>query len=897
MNSSKIFVLIAFLLFFSVNVSAEFKFIISNVSVTTIANPTGGSNGPNAPGQNAYYSYPPYVTLEEGNPHDWIELKFTITNDSTLLGEDREVNDFRLRIGLYRLSDPSVYEANFPDSHGDWSQVHNIFIEYHWDEDNSFYFDSDGPFFRGDTRQFTVPVPINNVENTISEYQRRFIGVFGLTTEGGTTIDVQVPTIDIYVHDPEFVPEPVVNDIDAFLDPITCYDSGAPVLPAPGSGTVNPYDPIRCDLHDSNTVYYEVMIEDVNSMHDGTNYYLTADSIVLSCFTFSYSNGVLGGNQRVNHSFRGYPSNPTPGFGGIVYEGFPASCDFLHYASEQPMHSDCGIFGGSAYTGVPEYSVPPNYIEIPDCPAGSDCPLQDQNVYYNVNNLTFEKFLDPAVYTFSFGDQKIFKGTFTNAETGGNMKCTGWVNYKVFDSTGNIVRSIQGSQSGDNTLIHDGSNTRSYDGTHDIGDYYAHIIKLAGHDAFVVRGTGNFAALSSFVRPLQPWVVQIPIRNNGAPWNGANPKDILYIDINLLSDDWGDMPSKTFLLDGSDSQHTLNTDEEKFFYPEFAVNKGWYHQFLEAAAMKAKLYNEKGWIYDLTPDERISNLRLITILHPIWNDYFNDLYGPGACFTMQSIDKLCWWNSLTWNTAFDLNAGEDYNFVLRLRNPFDTSEPFKLSYETSNPNSARLEFEPETNLVPPFSSPLGFGYKYAKLILKNPNIIHGDINYNVLDTSVNYPFVWDNLDMQLRSYSHNLKLEDFKVVPEKKRYSLGEELDFQFVIRNTGDKKAEDINFMVVSSMDPTVRFYAPANTDIPAGGAITVKNPSNQKLPAIPYKGVFFVEATVKKLPNEFDGSDNDALIYLETEYSGDISNLPEIPVWFTVFIVLIVLLVVKKK
>jgi hypothetical protein len=840
-----------------VNAFAEYKFQLNWAEITTIDDPSGNP-GSNPSGLNAYYDKGSTIDLREG---DWIELKFELENISTNdSGGPRPVVDFEVEIQTWRISFPYI---NF---------------EYKWNNPSNPYTNATGVFGYGQKIVFTVPIEVNQLSNTTDFYEVKDIDITIKSFENGAggpqyaLDDLSVPgtnSPNARFYDPTYVPPPPAPaNIKAYLDPITCFSSSG--VQATGTGTSS--NPIRCDQVDSNTITYEIMIEDINGNHNSsTGHYVEIDFFSLDCLTYPAA-------FRTMHWNDGYPPM------GIQYEGFPAACEFLHYNESsgiQPMHYDCKIY--SSLTGFEEYARPPDFsVPIPECPDyPASCPDQDKNIFYNVNGIHFtRKYLDPAEFTLQYGDQKIFKGTLTFARTGGNFRCYGDVRYTVRDASGTQLYSDQ------EPLIVDGSNQGLYDGTN-YTFYYSRYLKLKGHEAYIVKDTGQFMPSSPFVRPLVPWTVEIPIKNTGDPWNGATSKDILYVDVNIISGSW-QIATQTLEIDGSDADHTLNTDEEKLFFVDFPINEGLYHQFLEAAAMKAMLYDENKWIYDLSNEIPIANVRLITILNPL-------IYAQQGddCFTDPAWESLCWWNFLPYTLSpVDLNANQDIEFILRLRNPFDFNEFFDLTYETNDPANARLEFEPQRNFIPPFTSG-EFGYKYAKMILRNPRIIHGDSNYNVITTSVNHPYVWDNLEVEFKNFSHNLKIESFTVIPQKEEYSVGEPLSFELAVKNTGDIIERDINFLVVSSMDPTIRFYAPDNTDINPGETLIFTG----SLPVIPSRNVFVVEATLEKVPFEFDLSDNHELIVLRTKYEGDISTLSELNYLFVVFVVLAILFVVRKK
>lgn len=865
MNSGKFCVLLAFfLLFFSVNVFAEYKFDMSNVSLMTVANPDGsGDDGQNyPPSQDAYYSNGSTIALTDTSDPDWVELKFTMKNVSTNdAGEPIALNEFAVRINLWQISTPS-----------NWYVYHTT---------------SDPIFCPDCTEDFSVVFPVNGLI-TNGLYEVKTIGMeawdkASSDSSTSTTIIVNGNRADAKFFNPDYVPPPEpIENLNVFLDPITCLDSSGAFAPNTLRDAQN--TPVRCDQIDSNTIYYEIMIKDVNSNHVVGGDYAVANRFELICATRPYEGRVMHWNFGC--AACGYP------FNGIQYDGFPASCEFLHYdesAGNQPMHTDCGI---SVLTSIPEYSAPPLFTAIPDCIGA--CPEQDKNVFYNSNGIGhFKKYLNPSEFTFNFNDQKIFKGTITNARTGGNFGCYGDVYYSLYNNSGTLLYS------GSERMAINGTNDRSYDGSRDApynGPYWARLLKLKGHEAYIVKTSGTFMPSSIFVRPLVDWSVEIPITNTGSPWDGiddlGNPslKDILYVDVNVLNNTFTVIPTETYAIDGSDAAHTLNTDDiEKLFIVSFPVPLGLYHNFLAAASMDVILYDEDKWIFDLAFDKALSNKRLIQILNPI-------IYAQqgSKCFTDAWLDSFCWANYLNY-PLLDLNANEDYNFILRLRNPFDFNEHFALSYETNDPGNARLEFEPEVNFIPPFASS-EYGYKYAKMILKNPSILHEDANYFVKTTSVKYPLVWDNLDVSFRNFSHNLRIESFKVIPEKEKYSVGDTLSFELIIKNTGDVDERDVNFLVVSSMDSTEIYHAGNGITIPAGGTVTITSGANP-LPAIPSRNVFVVEAAVEAVPHEFNLSDNHKLIVLETAYTGDISNLLELNYLFILFVLVVILFVVRKK
>ncbi len=880
MNSFKFSVLfLSLFLFLSSSVFAGYFFEMDNVSITTIANIDGGPNGPSPLGVNAYYNQgPPTQTLESLPNPDWIEITFTLRNLSTsdLTGNPRSVDTFDLSLDLYNIFDSSLPSFNYELIHSEADMTSDVtidrFINIHYPASNS-------DFVYNATKQFTVRFSLNNIVNGTAFNEIRAIGmpIIFDGSNNGSLVDEDTGTyLNIYVYDPNFVPPPVLHDLDVYLDPITCINplTGNPVLDGSlgsGNGTTNA---IRCDSIDSNTIYYEVMFEDINANHNAaTGNYLKLNYFEFNCNTIT--NPVP--TERIDHFYTGYPGSLWAEDIG-QYIGFPPSCEFLHYAVNEPGHNDCQT---SLFNTFPEYSAPTDFTAVPDCPTGTLCPDQDKNIFYNVNFFAFRKYLNPDEFNLQFGDRKVFKGTVTNAMTGGNFRCyVTDVNYSLFDLTDTEITTRTVNY---DNFIYDGSNLGLYDG---IGNYVLRVIKLNGHDAFVIR-TGAFMPSSLYVRPLIPWTVEVPIRNNGNPWNNATPKDILYVDVNIISDSWS-IIGQTLEIDGSVPEQTLNTDENKVFVVSFPINEGLYHQFLTAAAMNAKLYDINGWIFDLTPESPVSNVRLITILNPLVYEILGDV-----CFTDPNWESLCWWNIMPYTLSpVDLNAGEDIEFVLRLRNPFDFNEFFDLTYETNNSGNARLDFEPVSNFIPPFSTGM-FGYKYAKLVLRNPRILKQDTNYTVIDTSANYPYVWDSLQLEFKNFSHNLKIENFSVIPEQNEYALGDVLDFELSITNTGNIIERDINFLVVSSMDSTVSFYAPDGTDINPGQTLTFTG----TLPGIPYKNVFVIEATVEAVPFEFTTVDNSEKIVILTGYEGDVSALPETNYVLLILIALSVLFVVKKK
>ncbi|MFH1664462.1 MAG: hypothetical protein ABH986_06720 [archaeon] len=903
MNLGKFFVLFFFFLFFSLNAFAAYHVEMENVSITTVANPFptsyGGLNGFTPIGQNAYWGTLPLpVTLERSDPPyppnippDWIEFRFTLRNLSTNdSGEDLPLAGFSMRIDLdYRMNEnlPGFnFQFDDPSSSGAVGSADGWFLVIDHPVAPSFAYNG--------TKEFAFRFPLNEIRNRTGTNEIRAIGStidFG----GGNSELIQLSTggyPQIRIHDPLYVPPPPAPyDLDIYVDPLTCIDplTGNPVIGFPlnqtGERNYPGYDPIRCDSIDSNTIYYQLIFEDMNAWHNLVNGY----HLKINYFNFTCDNGIhpILGGSRTKHYQDGYFNVGTGE--GIQYIDYPPTCNFLHYASNQSGHTDCMVSPASRF---PEYSFPPGYAAIANCPAGNSCPAQDQNVYYNTTYFTFRKYLNPDEFTLQSGilNRKYFQGTITNAATGGNFLCrlTG-IDYTLFNGSGTplATRALNAVR-----VVYDGSNTGAADGA---GNYFYRLIKLDGHDAFVIKN-GTFMPSSPYVRPLKPWTVELPIRNNGIPWDGATEKDVLYVDVNVISDSWN-VSGQTITIGGASSDYSLlDTDVDQLFIVSFPIlNEGLYHQFLTASAMFVKLYDKNQWIFDLTPESAISNLRLITILAPEVYEILGD-----SCFTDPNWDILCWWNYLPYRLSpVDLNANSDIDFILRQRNPFDVNEFFDLTHYTNAPTNARLEFNPQRNFVPSFTSGT-FGYRYSVMTLKNPRWIRSDTNYQVVTTSVNYPYVWDDLKVEFKNFSHNLKIESFTVSPQRDQYSLGEELDFRLDINNTGNIAERDINFLVVSSMDPSIRFYAPAGLDWPGG--VNIINPGQiitfvGTLPAIPSKNVFVIEATVNSVPFEATTADNSEKIVITTEYSGNVSALPETNYFFVAFIVFFVLFVVIKK
>ncbi len=896
MNSAKFSLLfVFFLLCVSVNVFAGYLVEMNSVSVTTVANPNGPPNGPSPIGQNAYVQAgPPHEELDGSipptPPYDWIEVKFKIKNLSTNdSGGNFAINDFTIQIGQWHLFSAPTVIHYFVDIEG--TGLPNPAFE-------DGYVTESRPLNTGDEIEFTVLMEADDIINEGGEHELKQLAIHAFFPGNNQQLylrDVSIPSnpipvVETYV--PGWIPPPPgVNSLNAYLDPITCLDSLGNPASVDGDGV------IRCDQIDKNTVSYEIIFEDINASHNlGTGHYIEINWISLVGYTTPQENRIMHYN---NACLLDPPSGGCWYYSPMYYQDtFPPVCDFLHYNTEgysstEPGHTNCYI---PSQTGFPEFSKPLDFIEIPACPIGSPCPLQDNNVFYNTNRISFKKYLNPSEFTLQIGERKIFKGNVTNAKTGGDFKFYGSVGYTIRGSSGEeLFSGIEG-------LILDGSNQGFGDGTRGhTSSYYAPRLKLKGHEAFIIKD-GGFIPSSPYLRPTLPWTIEIPIKNSGDPWDGtddlgnSSQKDILFVDINILTNLFSRIESQTFELDGSDVLHTLDTDEEKTFFIDFDITEGIYHQFLRASEAQVTLYDMNKWMYDFAINDDIHNVRLITVLDPYMAQVVED-WGYN-CFTDVAYDGLCWWNAIdvSFFSSIDLNAGDDMEYVLRLRSPFDSNEFFDLTYDTNAPTNARLEFEPERVFVPPFTSGT-FGYKYAKMIIKNPKIIRGYVYYHVLDTSVNYPYVWDDLQLNFNSLSRNLKLVNFSVIPEKEHYSVGEPLDFSLAIKNTGNKIERDINFLVVSSMDPSIRFYAP---DIPVG--INDINPGQTltftgTLPPIPYKGVFAIEASVQPVEYEFNLNDNTKKIIIETEYSGDVSKLDETSYLLVVFISLIVLFVVRKK
>ena len=939
MNSNKFHVFFAlFLLCFSVNVFADYKFELVNAEVFTIANPDGSGNdgqGFQSGSVNAYYSKhmdpaqlpAPYASHEiltdarisaenpTGLPADWVDLELTFKNISTTAeGNPRPVNLFWVRIDRYGMVEGTVeprYLKVFYDGRGGGGNPNPAF--------DDGYTTQNGTFLFGATRTFNIPMRLNDIQNNLVFYGVKSFEIAVAYEIENPEPDQYHPLIDlsrnwflgskqvdIEVYDPEPFFPPLIDDLNAFLDPITCFDSTGTIqaLGSGGNGESTAYDPIRCDLVDSNTINYTIMFEDINVQHQefGNGHYMVVDNFTLFCNTVS--NPVLDGeNQivRTMHLVSGCPLGLGCYYEGPQYNGFSQSCDFLHYASNQPGDSYCYIDRPPVATA---YSVPPVFTPIPDCSTAwpNGCPEQDKNVFYNTNGIQITKFLgensDPSAdFKFYFGDKKFFKGTITNAETGGNFKCTGHVWYSLYDAAGNYLNppvntypdQIVGQEPLNNTSDNTGTYTSGWRGHGHGAKYGARLLKLKGHDAFITSSL-TFMPTSPFIRPGIDWTVELPIRNNGLPWNGATPEDVLYVDVNVITPTW--LPiSETFLLDGSApvADHTLNLDDEKLFYVAFPINEGLYHNFLTAAAIKAKLYNEKGWVFDWSKEKPVTNVRLITILNPL-------VYGTlgDACFTDPSWEIFCWINYLPYSiNPINLNAGENEEFILRLKNPFDFNEFFALTYETNGPQNARVEFDPQLNFVSPFTSLGEFGYKYAKMTLLNPEILHDDTNYTIIDTSVSAPYVWDNVIIEIKNFYHNLRIENFSVTPVKEKYLLGDVLNYSLSIKNTGDSVESDINFLVESDINSNEFFHAPNGTNINPGQTITFTGTFSP----ISSKDVFVIKASVDSVPFESDISDNQKTIVIETAYQGNVSNLPETNHIFILLVLFVVLFVVRKK
>lgn len=904
MNSKKFCLLISFFLLLSLsNAFALYLVEMENVSITTIVNPFGGPDGESyPPSTNAYYwkgpapgngEFSETATLEQSDTNpEWIEFRFTLRNLSTSAsGGERALGAIdSFTISLSHLADAYApgFDFVFIPQIGDGSSSAiiyrgNLVIAY---AGIGIQYDN--------TITYALQFPLNDIQNDTGFFDIKVIPT-SIVCDGGNACAGGIPRTTsimdsdighyptIYTHDPNYVPPPPLpHDLDVYLDVITCADStGAPIPGVLGTGhrgaPVDPiYDPIRCDLVDSNTIYYELRFVDINAQHvDGSQ--LKINAFNFGCYTTSLPDPT--NSSRVMHHQLGY----VGGYADIgQYVNYPPTCNFLHYASPQPGHTACLTSPANTF---PEYSLPPAYTEIPVCNPVTDpsCESgQDKNVYYNTNAFMYRKYLNPDEFTLQYMQSKVFTGTITNAATGGNVVCHPrvsdgfnglYLNYTLYDSLGNEIA------------------TRGWEGANFIVDFYKSL-KLDGHDAFVVKN-GGFMNSSLYVRPLLPWTIEIPIRNNGIPWDGTTPKDVLYIDVNIATSAW-EVMGKTITIPSADYP-ALGTDESRLLFVDFPISEGLYHQFLTATAAYAKLYDRNQWIFDFTDESSIQNLRLITILAPEVYEILGD-----SCFTDPNWDILCWWNYLPYRLSpVDLNANSDIDFILRQRNPFDVNEFFDLTHYTNAPTNARLEFNPQRNFVPSFTSGT-FGYRYSVMTLKNPRWIRSDTNYQVVTTSVNYPYVWDDLKVEFKNFSHNLKIESFTVSPQRDQYSLGEELDFRLDINNTGNIAERDINFLVVSSMDPSIRFYAPAGLDWPGG--VNIINPGQiitfvGTLPAIPSKNVFVIEATVNSVPFEATTADNSEKIVITTEYSGNVSALPETNYFFIAFILFFVLFVVIKK
>jgi len=924
MNSNKFHVFFAlFLLCFSVNVfgcPAEvndcLEFNLLSAEIKTMANPSGGPNGPAPLNQNAYYSKGPNgnsaydsheILTDDPNP-DWIEVELKFENISSFNGENREVSSFNLVLHSWHLFKTVTFEyadgSEYADRSGSLASA----------------FECGSPYCNQNAIiTFTVPIELNDILHYGVEFAVHQIGIEIEFNGSGSQYyfdDLSSPSEspNVEVRDPDFViPLPGTDSIDSFLDPITCFSDGGerapvglgdPAVPSTEnpnleggfSGQIFRENPIRCDLVDSNTISFELMIQDTNASHTGDKH-VVVESAEIKCVTYP--------SDRLLHVSGGCPPGLGCYYEGFWYIGFPPSCEFLHYKVDdsewplkmQAMHTSCGTRGED---GFPGYSVPPYFTLIPDCtiPFAPGCPEQDKNIFYNTNYFSITKFFsfplsntsEDANFSLRYGDKKVFKGTITNERTGGNFKCMAFVHYDIYHGDEKVTEGVEDAAflSGPNF-----TNQGLYNATLS-NQWDAPVLILKGHDAFVVT-QGSFFAISDFVRPLTNWIVQIVLINTGDPWDGkddfGNPssKDILYVDVNVSTNLWDPYIVKTLVLDGSDAGHTLDHYEQKTFFINFSITEGLYHQMLNAASMHAKLYDEDGWVFDLTREVPIKNLRLITILSPVFYDFFGD-----ACYTNSLLDHLCWWNTIV-NTVeeVDLNANTDINFILRLRNPFDFNGHFALSYETSDPGNARLDFEPEINFVPPFNSGT-FGYRYAKMILRNPRILRGDANYTIIDTSVNYPFVWDNAIAQFKTFSDNLKILSFDLnYSDRTCYAVEEDINFNLVIKNESDRDLHDVNFLVVSSTDSSVLFHA--------GNGISIGKGATQEIigtiPAIPGNGVYVVKALVEPREFEIDLSDNTDSVYFSTCYQGDVSKLPETNFIALLITLILVLIVVRKK
>ncbi len=918
MNSKKfLFLVLVLFSFILVNVSAELRIYMDNFSVDVIA-PGDGSNCGRLGnvGDNVYALYDPHYTLErydgvDGAGYDtecpdWFVIEFDLTNLSTnASGEPTDLFEFEWQL-----------ESTAIGSTADARNSHDLYITYdNSDPINEYTFPNrSGDFAYLSTIHYKIEYKADRILNSSGEYQYRTFGFQINYPPLGDGIFISQKNEDIYslsvrLHDPAYLitpPPAVFHDFDSYLDPITCcWDvNKLPVVPAP---VPDPNGVIRCDnnpLYDQNRICYEIKIKDVNALFDGISdplhpereYYLKINKVSLQ----ADMNSSWMRTQHKNQGCDGCYYGGTEDAAG-QYSGFPPTCDFVHYSGVHIWHTNCGILQSE----VPKYSRPLDYIAIPDCPDGvvpgdpewdgvapDICGDQDQNVFYNVNQLSYSRYLDPELYKMravassGYIDEVIIPGSYKLARGGGDYILNAMIHYDVYDGSGNIVRSSQYGFPYTNTVLND----RSYDATN---AWSRKIIKIGGHDAYIPVVTNTFMPSSPYVRPLIDWTVEVPIINDGFPWNGDTIYDVLFVDVDLITNSL-DFLKQTITIGNNNypesTYSSLDTDKMKTFFVAFPITEGLYHQYLGAATMRAKLYDINGWIYHLTAETKITNARLITVLNPLVYEAYGD-----QCYTNPYIEKLCWWNYLNYYipvSSFDLNANQDINFVLRLKNPFDFNEFFDLTYDTNGPANARIDFDPQRNFVAPFTGGR-YGYKYALMTLKNPAIIRGDANYNMTTTSVNHPYVWDNVQALFRSVSYNIKIESFDVNADKKCYSLNEDLSFVLVIKNAGDAPVYDLNFLVVSSMDPTIIFHAGDGIDIAPGATQRIEG----TLPNFPNRNVFEVQATVESLPFDFDTTDNDKVIYLTVCYEGDLSPLPETNYFALIFIVLIVLFIVVRK
>jgi len=688
---------------------------------------------------------------------------------------------------------------------------------------------------------------------------------------------------------PPSVPDPLA-DLNVFLAPITCYNTAteSPVFPVPVDGD----GVIRCDDASgfgvsSDTIYYEVMIEDINSDHTPaeTGHKVKVDAINLVCSTDPVGFGKS--RREMHYSHLGSISS------GIQYYGFPPTCDFMYFANGiQPGHTDCiiDIYNGSS---AEEYSVPTDYsTALSSCDGDGDC-IQDNNVYYNSNYFWLKRYVNPSEFTLESGDQKVFKGTVSNNATGGNFKCQGWIEYSLYDSGNNKINSFT------QEMIVNSTNTESpayNDGSREImvwnenTDFYK-TIKLEGHESYLE----NPALSTPFVRPFSDIRLESDIVNTGKPWDGSALENFVYVDMTIYDEEGDALDTITYSIP-SLYYGSIDTGDSLWIYHDFPVDAVTYQTYKTADYAEITLYGFRDgyqWFYDYEDSFRFLESRLIAILDPAaFEEHGSD------CYTDESIEEECWWSAISYDVMqVDVNSNSMPEFILRLKNPLDDSENFDLSFDSNKVlGKALLEFDPERNLIPGFdyaSSPNRFGVKYAKMILTNPRILSGDSNYLIKTTSVNYPFIWDNVWIKFTTNAHNLKAESLRLDPEKDGYYLSDPpIKFTFGIRNTGSRIERNIQFRLVSSMDSSVVFTAPANTKIDPGQIIYFTG----ILPVIPSKDVFVVEATVEPVAFEYDFSDNSISKVITVKYSGDLS-LPETNYVFILLIIVLVLFVVRKK